>query len=303
MHDVYAYGVIAPSTLIEILDPYPAEAGYAEIEGVRRSLGGEAASGAYVLARLGVPSKVAGSVLGTDDASRWAIEQLSVAGVDCSDIAVTSGGGATEIVITSGDQRTVFGTYRRMLSDEAWSEPRRADVAASRMVCLDPFFGEASERVARWCRDDGIPYVTIDTNPGSDLARHAEAVVISQEYADRSFGHHDPGELLGAYTERSDGLITLTRGASGVWFGRRGAEQRQLPAFAVDVRDTAGAGDSFRAGLILGLLRADGDNRVVRLASALAAMVCESSPGVLHSPTAPELDGFLSARPAFPAET
>jgi hypothetical protein len=34
MHDVYAYRVIVPSTLYELSDDFPPEAGYAEIAGV-----------------------------------------------------------------------------------------------------------------------------------------------------------------------------------------------------------------------------------------------------------------------------
>ena len=294
-HDVYAYGVIAPSTLIELVDPFPAESGYAEIGKICRSFGGEAAGGAYVLARLGVPTKLTGSELGTDEASRWVVERLSAAGVDCRDIAMTGDGGVTELVVASRKERTIFATYGRMLADRAWSEPVRADVRSSRMVCLDPFFGEAAEMVVRWCREDGIPYVTVDTLPGSAVARGAVAVVISQEYANRTFGDHEVGELLEAYVGRCNGLVILTRGSGPVWYRRTDTAARQSPAFDVKVRDTAGAGDSFRAGVIFGILHADTDDDVVRIASGLAAMVCQSSPGVLQSPTRSELEAFLLA--------
>lgn len=292
-HDVYAYGVIAPSTLIELEDPFPAESGYAEIRTVRQSFGGEAAGGAYVLARLGVSTKLTGSELGSDDASRWVLENLSAVGVDCSGISVTVRGGVTEVVVSSRMARTIFATYGRMLADRAWAEPVRSDVRSSRMVCLDPFFGEASETVARWCREDGIPYVTVDTLPETDVAQDAAAVVISQEYADRTFGDRDVAELLEAYVGCCKGLIILTRGSGPVWYGRTGNVARQSPVFDVEVRETAGAGDSFRAGVIFGLLRGEVDDDVVRIASGLAAMVCQSSPGVLHSPTESELEAFL----------
>ena len=292
-HEVYAYGVIAPSTLIELEDLFPSESGYAEIRTVRRSFGGEAAGGAYVLARLGIPTKLTGSEVGTDEASRWVVDYLSLAGVDCSDISKVDGGGVTEVVVSSEAERTIFATYGRMLADGAWSEPRQSDVRSSRMVCLDPFFGEASETVARWCVENAVPYVTIDTEPESDVAQNAAAVVISQEYADRTFGDLGVAELLDAYVARCKGLVILTRGGGPVWYGRSGTAARQSPVFDVELRDTAGAGDSFRAGVIFGLLRGEADGDVVRIASALAAMVCQTSPGVLHSPTEPELHAFL----------
>ena len=293
MHDVYAYGVIAPSTLVEIADPFPTEAGYAEVAGVHQSFGGEAAGGAYVLARLGLATKLAGSELSDDDTSRWVVEQLSSAGVDCSDVRMVDERGVTEFVVASGDQRTIFATYGQMLADQAWGAPQRGDILSSRLVCLDPFFGEASQQVARWCREGGIPYVTIDALPESDLIRHAEAAVISEEFAARTFGHHEAGELLRAYTDRCDGLVILTRGRSPLWYGRKGSAARRSSVFDVEVLDTTGAGDSFRAGVIFGLLRGMGDDDIVRTANAVAAMVCQSSPGVLHSPTESELADFL----------
>jgi ribokinase len=47
-----------------------------------------------------------------------------------------------------------------------------------------------------------------------------------------------------------------------------------MPAFTVEAVDTTGAGDVFHAGYIYGLLQGWGLERVVRFASALAAMKC-----------------------------
>lgn len=87
MHDVYAYGVIAPSTLIELSDDDPSPGGYAEIAGVHPSIGGTA-GGAFVLARLGVATKLNGNRLGDDDSSVRTLGLLTAAGVDCSAITL-----------------------------------------------------------------------------------------------------------------------------------------------------------------------------------------------------------------------
>ena len=60
-----------------------------------------------------------------------------------------------------------------------------------------------------------------------------------------------------------------------------------------EARDTAGAGDSFRAGVIYGMLRGFADPRLIETASALSAMVCRQVPGVLNSPSEQELERFL----------
>jgi sugar/nucleoside kinase (ribokinase family) len=63
---------------------------------------------------------------------------------------------------------------------------------------------------------------------------------------------------------------------------------------SVEVRDTTGAGDAFRAGVIDDLLRGESDEGIVTTAGAVAAMVCRTSPGVLKSPTRQELDDCLA---------
>lgn len=295
-HDVYAYGVIAASTLVELAGGFPAESGYAEVAGVHRSLGGEAAGGAHVLARLGVATRLAGSELGTDAAADWVVDRLSSVGVDCSRVRRVPGGGVTEIVVASRGERTVLGSYGRMLDERAWTAPDRSDVQSSRVVCLDPFFGDDSEKVAEWCLADGVPFVTIDVVPESPIVRGAAAVVISAEFVAQQLRLSDHVEVLAAYAENCSGLVLLTQGGGDVMYRRRTTELRVVPAFAVDVRDTAGAGDAFRAGVVWALLNGFTDDETVRVASAIAALVCRTSPGVINSPTQEELHAFLAAR-------
>lgn len=293
VHDVYAYGVIAPSTLVELAGGFPPRAGYAEIAAVHGSIGGEAAGSAYVLARLGVRVKLVGTRLGGDGESQRVIDVLTGAGVDCSAIERNAAAPVTEIVASALGDRTVFGTYGRMLADQAWSAPSHEDIAAARMVCLDPFFGEASDSAARWCAEASVPYVTVDCPPDSDIATGAAAVVVSQEYAGRVFGEADPLSVFAEYTSRCRGLVVLTRGSDPILYGRQDSEPRLVDPIAVEARDTTGAGDSFRAGVIYGMLRGYDDERLVRTASALAAMVCRTAPGVLGSPTEDQLERFL----------
>lgn len=294
MHDVYAYGVIAPSTLIELSDDYPPAGGYAEIAAVHPSIGGEAAGGAYVLARLGVATKLNGNRLRDDDLSARTLELLGAAGVDCSAIRLERDiASVTEFVLAGGEARTILGTYRSLLAEQAWSDPSREDIRASRIVCLDPFFLDASEQAARWCGETGTPYVTVDVSPDSAVAAGADVLVISEEFAARTFDTPDPREVLAGYLERCGGLVVLTRGSRALLYGRRGEQSQEYDPFRVEARDTTGAGDSFRAGIIYAMLRGYPDEGLVRTAGAVAALVCQRPPGVVNSPTQPELELFL----------
>jgi sugar/nucleoside kinase (ribokinase family) len=170
VHDVYAYGLIAQSTLCTLEGYFPARAGYAEIAKVAEvghTVGGEATGSAYVLARLGVGTKLDGSWLGTDEPSRQVIGLLSDAGVDCSKIRLKDDAETIrEFVFSDSETRTVFGNYGRMLGGgRTWNEPSGDDIRASRTVCLDPFLGDESMQAAEICVAAGTPYVTIDVAP------------------------------------------------------------------------------------------------------------------------------------------
>lgn len=296
VHDVYSYGVIAPSTLIELADDYPPPSGYAEIAGMQESIGGEAASSAYVLARLGVAVKLAGNRLGRGASSALGI--LTSAGVDCSGVAVTEKGeGVTEVVVSHGDARTILGSYVRLLADRDWDEPSEDDIRSSRIVNVDPFFEEQSVAVSRLSRAHGIPYVTVDAAPDSEMARHAAVVIVSEEYTARTVDASDPDRVLAEYTRHCQGLVILTLGGAGVWYGRGSERPSAHPPFEVAVRDTTGAGDGFRAGIVYGLLKGHRGAGLIRVGSAVAALVCSEVPGVLHSPNETELSAFLASNP------
>jgi ribokinase len=296
MQDVYAYGVIAPSTLYVLEDDFPPQGGYAEIVGIFHSTGGEAANSAFTLSKLGVTAKLDGNWLSNDEDSRRTIKILSADGLDCSNVALKDNYlGVKEIIFTSGNARTIFGTYKKLvLDDPQWNEPRADDIRSSRLVCLDPFFGKQSETATGICIENNIPYVTVDVKPDNNIARHAEALIISEEFSQREFPTHAKEQLFELYSKNCNGLTVLTFGSETVLFGRKGSRPSSFTPFKVDVKDTTGAGDAFRAGLIYGMLKGQSDKEKVKTGCALAGMVCERFPGVLNGPTEQQLLEFIS---------
>lgn len=74
-------------------------------------------------------------------------------------------------------------------------------------------------------------------------------------------------------------LVTMTCGADGALLVSHGEiiEQPGIPAV---VRDTVGAGDSFTAALVLGLLRGNAHQDILRRACEIASAVCSQSGAV-----------------------
>jgi sugar/nucleoside kinase (ribokinase family) len=297
VHQVYAYGVVARSTLCVLEDDFPPRAGYAEVADVLESFGGEAVGTAYALTRLGVTAKLDGNWLSDDAASHRILRLLSDAGLDCTRIRVTHDAPVVhEIVVSDREARTVLGAYRRLLQSRAWNEPSGDDIRASRVVCLDPFFGEQSDHAAEICVDADVPFVSIDVPPGSQIARHAAVLIVSEEYLRGAFGRVHQRQVLADYLEESTGLVVLTRGSGPVLFGRRGDRPGTVDPFPVNVRDTTGAGDAIRAGIIYAMLEGMGTVDMIETGCAVAGLVCERAPGVMNGPTKSELQRFLAAQ-------
>jgi sugar/nucleoside kinase (ribokinase family) len=294
-YDVYAYGVIASSTLHLLAQPFPQADGYAELAETFSMTGGEALNSAIVMRRLGLSVRLDGNWLGDTRDGQFLLDTMMELGIDAQRLVVEPNGvGAREVVVSDEDSRTIFGNYIALLtSGRRWNVPRQADVAAARIVCVDPPFGDESAAVGRMAESAGVPFVAIDCPFDSQLATASAAVIVSGEYRKRAYASFDVESLFDDYCSRSSGLVVLTQGEGSVLFGRAGGPAARLPAFDVQTRDTAGAGDAFRAGLIYGLLQGWHDRDAVRYAAAVAAIVCTRFPGVMDSPTHAEVEGLL----------
>ena len=295
-YDVYAYGVIASSTLHLLAQPFPQADGYAEVSQTFAMTGGEALNSAIVMRRLGLSVRLDGNWLGDTADGRFLLDMIRELGIDAKRLTVESNGvGAREVVISDNNSRTIFGNYIELLnSGRKWNVPRAADINAARMVCVDPPFGEESAAVGQIAETAGVPFVAIDCPFDSQLSSASAAVILSGEYRKRAYPDFDIDSLFDAYRSRSSGLVVLTQGEGSVLFGREGGAMETLSSFDVETRDTAGAGDAFRAGLIYGLLQSWGDREAVHYAAAVAAIVCTRFPGVMDSPTVAEVDALLA---------
>ncbi|WP_245581960.1 carbohydrate kinase family protein [Phyllobacterium phragmitis] len=97
--------------------------------------------------------------------------------------------------------------------------------------------------------------------------------VPSIEEAGEMAGTLDPREAARFYKARGVKNAILTMGADGVYVSPEKGEDFVLPAFDIPVSDTTGCGDSFTAGIIVGIIRGWGLREAARFASAVAAKV------------------------------
>jgi sugar/nucleoside kinase (ribokinase family) len=293
MYDVYLYGMLSPSTVYVLDDDlvFPQPNQYAEIKQSLSSVGGEAANSAIMLSKLGIKTKLDGIWLNKSRAGK-AMSLLKPFGIDVTRITIKPDSGTEEIVITDRNSRTVFGNYAGFhKGKKQWNDPREEDIQKARMIALDPYLRESSLQVAQLCLRNHKPYVTLDCRYDDYMALHAAAVIVSHELRDQAYRDQDMLEIFKKYQNGCEGLVIFTFGADELWYARRNQSIRKYKPYKIMPVDTTGAGDSFRAGIVYGLLKSWDDESTVDFASAVAACVCLSAP---HALNAPGLEGVLA---------
>ncbi len=288
--DVYLYGMTVYSTIHLLEGKYPEPDTYGEIKQTYVLPGGETGNSAIVLSQMGLRVKMDGPFLGsrTRDGILDFFEKFSI---DCSGLHYDpSYDGVQDLVLVGGDTRTVFGKFGCYFREGCrWSDFNREAVIASKIVSIDPFFGEITNNLAAYCVENGKSYVTIDCLPDSYLHTHAAATVISNEFIGDNFKGEKTDSLFGRYTNASDGLVIFTSGSKEILYGRKNSGMHSLKPFKVEVAGTLGAGDTFRGGVVYGVLKGMCDADTVKFAAATAGCVCRRFPMALNPPDLQEI--------------
>jgi sugar/nucleoside kinase (ribokinase family) len=146
------------------------------------------------------------------------------------------------------------------------------------------------------CVKHAVAYVTIDCRWEDPIAQQARAIVCSQEFLDREYPGQLPGDVLTRYLAVCQGLVIFTFGSQPILFGSPTTAKSQMAAFEVPVVDTLGAGDTFRAGVVYGLLQAMPESEIVRFSSACAAITCTRFPSVHQPPELAEITALLASQ-------
>ena len=195
--------------------------------------------------------------------------------------------GDNTIVVAAGAN----GTLDRLSPDE-----REAVAAAAVLVAQLEVPVPAVAEAAAVARESSTTVVlnAAPAQPLDDaLLRLVDVLVVNEHEALVLGGHGDPGAAAAALLDRV-ATVVITRGAEGAEVLTRGADPEHVPAPAVSVVDTTGAGDTFTgvlaAGLAAGASLGDSCARAV-----VAASISTESRGAVPSiPTAAQVDARLS---------
>lgn len=302
---VLVVGDLNPDLLVSGEDPVPHFGQQERDAEMYMTLGGSAGIFAAGCARLGVRTALA-AVVGDDDLGRVALSALRERGVDVNPVRVLA------------QQRTGLSIHFLRDGDRAILTERGAMQSLSVDDAL-PYLSRAPAHVhyasvyllPRLLRDGGVlleraraagATVSVDTNfdPAGRFERpewltRADVLLPNEQEALAMAGREDDDVEAAAHALAADGaLVVVKRGADGALAVRRG-ERWEVSAPSVDAVDAVGAGDSFDAGLIAGLLAGRPLYHALRLACACGALSTRAAGGVDGQPTLAEADALADA--------
>lgn len=264
--------------------------------------GGQSASAAVALARLGVTARYIGRI-GDDDFGRTGLASLADEGVDVSGVVVVPGATSQFAVIlvdrVSGSRTVIWNRHPGLAMTPA-DIPAGA-VEAARILHADCHETAAVTSAAMAARAVNTRTV-LDVEyvrPGIDqLLRQIDVVIAAEAFPAAYTGQSQLGAALASLqADTGAAVVCVTLGEQGSLARANGREIR-TPAVRVPVVDSTGAGDVFRAGFLAGWLHLGADAEledVLRWANAVAALKCRALGARTSSPRLAEVHALLDA--------
>ncbi len=295
-YEVYLHGQILGTHSFWLKDGFLQPDEYSEISEQYFLPGGETGTAATVLASLGVNLKMDGTHIGTQVAPMLK-EFYKNKTVDLSSLYFdTTYEGLMDYVVIAGLVRSPMGTFQTLYASgkKVWNMPKESDIVDCKVAAIDPYFQEATQAAAELCVKHNKPYVTIDCKHDTYLHKHAAINVVSKECTGIDYQGMSKEDIYALLVENTEGLVIITSGEQDMLYGRRGECMKRMKPFQVDVKSTLGAGDTFKAGCVYGLLKGFSDDEIVRFASAGSAVAISRFPLPLNPPTLEEIKGLLS---------
>jgi sugar/nucleoside kinase (ribokinase family) len=280
-----AMGVHVLDVLARPVESIPEGQGGQLVEEIRITAAGSAGGTALTLAKLGAEVRSAGAV-GADPLGDMLLRLLEDRGIDTSLLVRREGVQTSASVLPirpNGDRPAfhVIGANGAYGPDDA---PWDAIAAATHLHLGGPEFmgGEAAARILSHAREHGVVTsadVLAEGNPG--LLEWIAPALPELDYllpnGEQVLGFTEAGDLVEgcrALVERGVGCVAATCGAEGAVVVDAETVER-VPAFAVEVVDTTGCGDSFSAGFLRALSLGRERRDAAVLGCAAAALVAQ----------------------------
>jgi len=283
--DVVSVGIFCVDLLAKPVRRLPPPGGLEMIDDYDLQTGGCANNAAIAMARLGLKVATVGRV-GDDRMGDIVLQVLEANGV-LTDYMVRDGHCRTALSVVAinekGERSFIHhpGATLALAADDVPSSllGRTRSLHIGGAFLLPRFDGHPMARLLRQARENGA-VTFVDTavdgkgNP-LDVVRavlpHVDYFLPSEAEASGMTGTDDPQKMAACLLRQGVGTVCIKLGERGCYVADAGGGEL-IPAYDVDPVDTCGAGDTFTAGFIAGVLNGWDATRAASLANAVGAM-------------------------------
>ena len=294
------FGTNAVDYLI-IVPEYPQFDSKIRLTDYVQAAGGEIATTTVGLQRLGLKTAYAGR-FGDDKEGDFGVQTLKDENVDVR-FSEQITGARTQIAFIviderSGERTIIWNRDEKLAFTEKDAPLKAAEMC--KILHFTPHDTKACLQMAKTAKaNKAIISIDIDnTFAGIDeVLRQVDVLISSHDFPEKLVGIGDRRKSLQAIKSRYGcAVVGMTLGESGSLLLCED-EFIETKGFSVPngCKDTTGAGDSFRVGLLYGLLKGESVAESARMANAVAALKCRQIGARTSLPSSRELAEFIGS--------
>ena len=290
--DAAIFGLIVADLVAEPMDlrQPPPPGGLAILKSIQLTTGGNACNVGVAMAKLGMSVAAAGMV-GNDVLGKALLEQLRSAKVDTSAVFTSDQAQtcASVVAVEPGGERVFFHTpgVTTLLDTDVFRRcfpifkqcPYMQVGYFGLLPTLVPQLPQVLAELREYAPRTKIALDTVNPPAAADLLwpilPHVDLFCPSRQEAEAVTGETDPEKMAAIFLNHMPvgSLVAIKLDAQGCYVTQKG-QSHFVPACRVDVVDTTGAGDTWFAGLLTGLIKRMSLADAARLANRAAADCC-----------------------------
>jgi sulfofructose kinase len=289
---VLCIGVITMDT-VALVDKYPSEDERVIAERIARGGGGPAAVAAVALARLGIPTAIAGTI-GDDADGREILEIFKREGVDTSGISIGTTATAGSVIVASREHSARAISTRQPVQQAPINQAAKELAQGAEWIHCDHVGINRLEELG--VKRGSGPKISFDAGYG--VEKFDASLVDLFVPTDRQMALRYPTlsleEAMKSDAMKSSNIVVATCGSEGS--AAYSYQYYTAPGFSIDVVSTLGAGDVFHGALLAQVVEGRPMAEALTRSNAVAALSCRGLDAQSAIPTRSELDTYLEAQ-------
>lgn len=270
MFDVACLGILVADAIAKTVDEIPDRGKLQPVDQISLHTGGCAMSASIDLAKLGMKAAILGKV-GRDGFGEFIVNSLRNQGVNTDGLVVKDGinTSASLVLVASTGERTFLHCFGSN-ADLSYEDVNFDIIKNSKILfiggtnLMPKFDGIPCSKVVKKAKEMGV-YTALDTAWDAS-GRWMEIVEPSLPYLDLFIpsydearmiaGKDEPEEIADVFLSKGVKLAVIKLGKEGCFIKSKDGEKSTIPTYSdIKAVDATGAGDSFVAGFLTGVLQ------------------------------------------------